>query len=382
MAGPTPVSALIHAATMVTAGVYLLMRFLPLLTLTPQVMLALAAVGALTALYGAASALAQRDIKRVLAYSTISHVGFMFLGLGAGDLAGAMFHLLIHGFFKSLLFLGAGCLIMLLDGEHDIFRMGGFLRRRHPALFWSFAAGIVSLAGVPPSGGFFSKGEILAAVFHQSGFGYRFLWVLALVAVLLSALYGFRLLLIVFFGTPSRPAAYTSEPLSPLMLTVLYPLALLALGGGLLNLPGSAWLAGYLRFAAPATDWGLSSLDTLLACSGLGLAWLFYGPADRLGLRNPTSLGPVLHGLLLSGFGLDRFYLACLARPYRRLADFFWQGVDEGLVHRGLLTPGYFLAWCGQILRRGSTGRLSTALQGLLLGAAVIFCLLALRLWS
>jgi len=382
MAGPTPVSALIHAATMVTAGVYLLIRFLPLLTLAPRVMLTLAAVGAVTALLGAASALAQRDIKRVLAYSTISHVGFMFLGLGAGDMGGALFHLLVHGFFKSLLFLGAGCLIMLLDGEHDIFRMGGKLRRCHPALFWTFAAGIVSLAGVPPASGFFSKGEILAAVFQQSGIGYRFLLVLALAAVLLSSLYGFRLLLIVFFGQPAPGAPQDVKRPPPfLMVAVLYPLALLALTSGLLNLPSSTWLSGYLGSPAPQPGWIMNSLDTLLVLGGLGLAWLSYGPADRLGLRNPLSLG-ALHGPLLSGFGLDRLYLTCVARPYRVLADLLWRGVDERLVHRGLLAPGYFLSWCGQILRRASTGLLSTGLQGLLLGAAAIFCLLALRWWS
>ena len=174
MAGPTPVSALIHAATMVTAGVYLLMRFFPVISLSPAALSAIAIVGAVSSLFAACAALAQRDIKRVLAYSTISQVSYMFLGVGAGDVAGSMFHLLSHAFFKALLFLAAGCIIQALHEEHDIFRMGG-LRRSLPAVFLLFLAGALSLAAIPPFGGFLSKDRILLAVFNQPGWVYQLL---------------------------------------------------------------------------------------------------------------------------------------------------------------------------------------------------------------
>ncbi len=166
MAGPTPVSALIHAATMVTAGVYLLMRFFPVIQLSAFVMAVIAVVGVVTVCYGAFAALVQKDIKRILAYSTISQVGYMFLAVGAGDLSGSMFHLISHAFFKSLLFLAAGCIIQALHEEQDIFRMKG-LRQRMPQLFWLFLAGTASLGAFPLTAGFFSKDRILLAVFLQ-----------------------------------------------------------------------------------------------------------------------------------------------------------------------------------------------------------------------
>ena len=396
MAGPTPVSALIHAATMVTAGVYLLMRFLPLLSLSPGVMLAAALVGAVTALLGAAAALTQRDIKRLLAWSTISQVGFMFLGLGAGSLAGSMFHLLVHGFCKSLLFLGAGCIIRLLRDEHDIFRMGRSLRLRHPPLFAAFAIGVVALAGLPPGAGFFSKGEILAAVFYHPGPGYRLLWFMALLAALLTAFYAFRLLLLVFFGAPPPDADEKRdpvfEPLPALMPALLWPLALLALAGGLLNcplaMPGGHWLSGYLG-TAPAppggegsiSDWGLLGLDGLIALVGLGLAWFCHGPADRLGWRLAAAPESTAHAVLRNGYGLDSFYRLLVARPYQAMAGFLWKRVDEKLVDDSLTGAGRSLLTTGRLLGLWTTGRLTTALQSLLWGAAAIFGLLLLGIW-
>jgi len=167
MAGPTPVSALIHAATMVTAGVYLLCRLFPLVSLSPTGMAAIAVVGALTALYAATCALAQREIKRVLAYSTMSQVGYMFLAVGAGSVAGAMSHLLTHAFFKAALFMAAGCVIHLVDGENDLRRMGGLFKHGPRELFWVFLAGALCLAGAPLTGGFFSKDAILLAAYTQ-----------------------------------------------------------------------------------------------------------------------------------------------------------------------------------------------------------------------
>ncbi|WP_298267389.1 NADH-quinone oxidoreductase subunit L, partial [Geobacter sp.] len=183
MAGPTPVSAQIHAATMVTAGVYLMARMFPLFGASPVVMAAVAATGAATAFFGATCALAQRDLKRVLAYSTISQIGYMMLGVGCGAVTAATFHLLVHAFFKALLFLGAGCVITAMHHEQDIFRMGG-LRTRMPVTFWAFLAGAACLAGLPPTGGFFSKDAILAAVWARGGLLYGGLFGLGLAAAL------------------------------------------------------------------------------------------------------------------------------------------------------------------------------------------------------
>ena len=205
MAGPTPVSAQIHAATMVTAGVYLLARMFPLIGASPVTLAAIAITGGVTAFYAATCACAQRDLKRILAYSTISQIGYMVLGVGAGAGAGAgaltasTFHLLTHAFFKALLFLGAGCVITALHHQQDIFHMGG-LKKRLPAVYWPFLAGVLCLAGFPGSSGFFSKDAILAAVFEKGGMLYGGLFALGLITALLTAFYTFRMLFIVFHG--------------------------------------------------------------------------------------------------------------------------------------------------------------------------------------
>ncbi|HXE11214.1 MAG TPA: NADH-quinone oxidoreductase subunit L, partial [Bryobacteraceae bacterium] len=200
MAGPTPTSALIHAATMVTAGVYLIARTHVLYTLAPQVQFAVAVVGAATLLLAGFSALTQPDIKRVLAYSTISQIGYMFLALGVGAWAAALFHLMVHAFFKALLFLAAGIVIDALHHEHNIFRMGG-LRKELPIAFWTFLIGGCSLAGLPlVTAGFVSKDLILWSAW-TSPYGGLGLWIVGIIGVLLTALYIFRVIFIVFFGT-------------------------------------------------------------------------------------------------------------------------------------------------------------------------------------
>ncbi len=207
MAGPTPVSALIHAATMVTAGTYLLMRLFPLVSLSPTAMLVIAGVGAVTALYASFAALAQWDIKKMLAYSTISQVGYMFLAVGAGDIVGGLFHLVSHAFFKALLFLAAGIVIQALAEEHNIFRMGN-LRRRLPAVYWLFLIGAVSLSAFPLLGGFFSKDRILLATFIHPGATYKIFWLLGLAAAFLTPLYTFRVFFVAF---PERPDGRGAE---------------------------------------------------------------------------------------------------------------------------------------------------------------------------
>jgi NADH-quinone oxidoreductase subunit L len=400
MAGPTPVSALIHAATMVTAGVYLLMRLYPVVALSPTAMLVIGIVGAATAFYAACSALAQRDIKRVLAYSTISQVGYMFLGVGAGDLIGGMFHLLTHAFFKALLFLSAGCIIQALHEEHDIFRMGHRVRGFLPSVFWVFLAGALALGAIPPSAGFLSKDRVLLATFTHSGEAYKYLWAIGTLTAFLTTLYSFRLFFSVFFGEPAAAPDSTDthremQPLPRPMIWVLWPLASLALFAGFINLPpvwgGGEWLAHYLSTvsgAVPelgvshATEWTIAVTDAVIATTALILAYFLYGPKNVLSLRSPEAPGQGLTGFFFSGFYLDRLYQAAIVRPYRGLADVLWHRIDEGVVDNALVNSGRLLPTLSNIMRLWTTGKLSTYLGMLFLGFTVILCVLAWARWS
>jgi len=395
MAGPTPVSALIHAATMVTAGVYLLIRFFPVVSLSPAALLTIAIVGTGTAFFAACAALAQKDIKRILAYSTISQVAYMFLGVGAGDITGGMFHLLAHAFFKALLFLAAGCVIHVLNEEHDIFRMGG-LRSRLPVVFWLFLAGSLALGAIPPFGGFFSKDRILLATFIHPEPVYKILWLVAAVTALLTPLYTFRLFFIVFL---ERPAAAKESPrneqavrpLPRLMVWTLWPLAIFSLIAGLLNFPsiwsGNEWLARYLS----AVPGGVPSLTPLPDIEGsmemgtgllsiivLVLSYYLYRPQKFRVTPTPGALPQTLEQLLFHGFYLDRLYQAAIVSPYQRVSRFLWERIDEGGVDRGFDSAGNLFPIFSIGLQSWTTGRLSTYLKMLLLGFTVILCALAL----
>jgi len=385
MAGPTPVSAQIHAATMVTAGVYLLMRLFPLIGLSAMVTAAIAVTGGLTALYGATCALVQRDIKRILAYSTISQIGYMMLGVGAGALTASTFHLIEHAFFKALLFLGAGCVITALHHEQDVFRMGG-LRRTLPTTFYCFLAGAVCLAGLPLTGGFFSKDSILAAVWQQGGTLYGGLYALALFTALLTALYTFRMVFLVFGGNSALPGPGSPDrspsPLPPVMQWPLVPLALLGLGGGLLNLPAYLGQGLLTQFLAPlddgghgialATELGLQGVAAVVALLGLALAWSRYGAARR-GQRLIEAGQPAtgLTAFLLAGWQVDGLYRLLVVRPYVWLAGLLWQQVDEGLIDDTLDRVALLLGRCGRGLGSWSCGRVSVYLLSLGSGAAL-----------
>lgn len=391
MAGPTPVSALIHAATMVTAGVYLLMRFFPLVSLSPPVLLTIAIVGAFTSFFAACAALSQKDIKRILAYSTISQVSYMFLGVGAGDVIGGMFHLLSHAFFKALLFLAAGCVIQVLNEERDIFRMGN-LRHRLPMVFWLFLAGALALGAIPPFGGFFSKDRILLAAFIHPEPSYKILWGVAAVTALLTPLYIFRLFFIVFLKRPatSKESVQNEQEIAPmpkLMVWTLWPLAILSLIAGLLNLPqiwsGNEWLARYLSSvpgsvpslaASPALEGRMEMVTGLLSVVVLVFSFYLYRPQKFRVSPTPGVLPQSLEQLFFSGFYLDRFYQVALARPYQRIARFLWLRIDEGAVDAGLDQTGNLFPVFSIGLQLWTTGRLSTYLKMLLLGFTAILC--------
>jgi NADH-quinone oxidoreductase subunit L len=388
MAGPTPVSALIHAATMVTAGAYLLMRAFPVISLSPLALATIAGVGAVTTLYGAAGALGQRDIKRVLAYSTISQVGYMVLAVGAADIIGGMFHLLSHAFFKSLLFMCAGYVIQALDEEHDIFKMGN-LRRLLPHIFWPFLIGALCLSAFPMVGGFFSKDRILLATFIGPGFTYKVFWALALLAAFLTPLYTFRMFFLVFQDRPGGRTPEEIKPVPSFMAYILWPLALLALFDGMLNLPfgpGKRWLGHYLSVVAgtvvdlPAPPgyelyMGVGSAAVIVAV--LIFTYYLYRPPG------PTFNAPSLEAFLFEGLYLDKLYLYLFAGPYQRLAEFWWQSVDEGGIDRGLDGAADSVELLSRGLGFWATGRLSTYVKMLLVGLTVFFSALALRwyLW-
>src|SRR5690606_21261767 len=247
MAGPTPVSALIHAATMVTAGIYMIARSNILFTLSPVVMQLIAIVGLLTVLLAAATAVTQNDIKKVLAYSTVSQLGYMFLGLGVGAFTGAFFHVITHAFFKALLFLGAGSVIHAMSNEQDMRSMGG-LRKKLPITFITMLIATIAISGIPPLSGFFSKDEILAHAFAQN----RLLWIGGFIGALFTAFYMFRMLFLTFYGK-FRGTFEQQKHLheSPLVMTLpLIILAVLSIVGGFINIPealgGSQSLAQFL----------------------------------------------------------------------------------------------------------------------------------------
>jgi NADH-quinone oxidoreductase subunit L len=382
MAGPTPVSAQIHAATMVTAGVYLLMRMFPLISVSTTVTAAIAVTGALTAFYGATCALAQRDLKRILAFSTISQIGYMMLGVGAGALTAATFHLLVHAFFKALLFLGAGCVITALHHEQDIFRMGG-LRRRLPATFWPFLAGALCLAGLPLTGGFFSKDGILAAVWLKGGALYGGLYVAGLITAFMTAVYSLRMVLIVFGGEGKNKLE-----LPRIMEWTLIPLALLGIGGGLLNLPeyfGGGLLHSFLAqpgrpepTLAHASELLLQGVAAIVALAGMALAWVRYGGARRsLRLTEAEEPARGLHAFLLAGWRVDALYDLLFVRPYTWFATVLWQRLDEGGIDDSLDRAANWLGRCGQWLGSWGQGRVSHSLLGMAGGAALIIVWLA-----
>ena len=379
MAGPTPVSALIHAATMVTAGVYLLIRLFPVLSLSPAAMTAVAAAGAL----------AQTDIKRVLAYSTISQVGYMVLGVGSGAIDASLFHLLCHAFYKALLFLGAGCVIMACNDEHDIRRLGPGLRQRYPLLFWPFLLAIASLAGIPLTAGFFSKGSILAAAFASPVSLAMVWWLLGSLTAFLTALYSFRLLYLVFFPQEDGTVPADRRPLPLAMTGVLWPLGVLALLGGLINLPlgaATGWLTGFLHITDQAghraPELALSGFDALLALGGLATAHLLFGRITPAGRWTEAIPGRAVADFCKQGFGLDRLYALLFVKPYRAIAAFLWQRVDVQGVDALLLLPGRIMSLLGEYGRLWTTGRLTTSLHSFLLGVSLMLILVTLKIYG
>ncbi|HKN85956.1 MAG TPA: NADH-quinone oxidoreductase subunit L [Nitrospiraceae bacterium] len=381
MAGPTPVSALIHAATMVTAGVYLIARLHTLYELAPAVQFLVGIIGAVTLLIAASSALVQRDIKRVLAYSTISQIGYMFLALGVGAWSAALFHFMTHAFFKALLFLSAGAVIFSLHEEHDIFRMGG-LRSRLPIVFWTFLIGAASLAGLPlVTAGFYSKDWILWEAW-SSPHGNVWLWGAGVVGALLTAIYSFRLVFYVFFDEPktvphARPGLSMTFP--------LIVLAVLSVSAGFLETPRSlgqvTLFSRFMQPALPAVEPAAATMAAevteqailiAVALIGMGLAYvLFLRRRDLPDAMARTPIGTAVSRFLFEGWRFDALYDRFIIGP------FLWVAAVNRSDGLDRLYAG--IAWLNRWLHRGlqqtQTGQVRWYATVMAAGAIVIVAL-------
>ena len=353
MEGPTPVSALIHAATMVTAGVYMIARCNALFSLAPQTMMIVAVIGSVTAIFAASIGLVQRDIKRVLAYSTVSQLGYMFLAMGVGAYAVGIFHLTTHAFFKALLFLGSGSVIHAMSGEQDMMKMGD-LRKRIPTTFLTMFAGTLAIAGIFPLAGFFSKDEILWQAF-SSEHGSKIFWVIGATAALMTAFYMFRLIYLTFYGKP-RMDHHTQEHIheSPRSMTLpLIVLAILSVVGGWMGFPKVFpvhsipfdfyhWLEpvtgsihGDGAEASAGLEWGLMGLSLGIALAGWGLAYRIYIRKPETAEKLATSFGPV-YRVLFHKYYVDEIYNAVIIQPVKGLCrTFIWFDlkVIDGIVN-------------------------------------------------
>ena len=381
MEGPTPVSALIHAATMVTAGVYMIVRSNVLYMLAPDSLLVVATVGAITAIMAATIALTQNDIKRVLAYSTVSQLGYMFLACGVAAFSAGIFHLMTHAFFKALLFLGAGSVIHGMSDKQDMREMGG-LKKYMPITFRTMLIATLAISGIPGLSGFFSKDEILWKSFSSPTNGSLIFWLIGFITAGLTAFYMFRLVFLTFYGK-GRMDKQTKEHLheSPRLMTIpLMVLAVLAVIGGYVGMPhifgatnyfehwlepvihagGSAMTTHALSTAGDASmEWTLMAASVTLAVIGIMLAWYFYRRSDSAATALKQKLSG-LHRLLLNKYYIDEMYGAIVIRPVVYGSLFLWKIFDvmviDGLIN-GMATLGQDI---GQTLRYAQTGRVRT----------------------
>jgi len=391
MAGPTPVSALIHAATMVTAGVYLIARCNPLYALSPDALHFVATIGVITAIFAAIIGLRQNDIKKILAYSTVSQLGLMFLALGMGAYASAIFHVTTHAFFKALLFLSAGSVIHGMGGEQDIRNMGG-LRKYMPVTFWVFLIGTMAISGFPLLSGFFSKDEIFANAYANGG---KLWWVLGGLSAFLTAIYMCRLLYVTFFGTFRGTEAQKHHlHESPLVMTApLMVLAFLSVVGGLLNIPHffhldhmahPGWLTHWFSPVIPvmemhmteATEWSLMIFTTSLALVVIAVSYFIYAKPANLPVADDRQSGLVR--LVANKFYIDEIYDMLLVKPINRLSKIFYYYVDiqgiDGLVNGiGNGTKGV-----GGFFRKLQNGNIEYYLMGMVAG--IIMLLLSIFL--
>jgi NADH-quinone oxidoreductase subunit L len=375
MEGPTPVSALIHAATMVTAGVYMIARTHAIFDRSPFALGTVAIIGAATALFAATIGLVQTDIKRVLAYSTISQLGYMFLGCGVAAYSAAIFHLVTHAFFKALLFLAAGSVIHAMGGEQDLRKMGG-LRKKLPVTFWTMTAAVLAIGGFFPFAGFFSKDAILFAAFLQGTNG-KILWFVGVLTALLTSFYMFRLWYLAFFGEPRSETGHPhATPMS--MLGPLVILALLSFCGGWIG------IARFGAFLAPSVgvrtaESGDAQLEWLLTGVAVAVALLGWFIADRLYRQKPqqaaelAAANPGAYNLLVHKYYVDELYGATIVKPLIVISTYVlgWV-VDKAILGGTAWLLGGTAKFAGALLQRWQSGNIRSYAAWLAAGAAAL----------
>jgi len=411
MEGPTPVSSLIHAATMVTAGVYMVARCNVLYTLAPLSMAVVATVGVATAIFAASIGFCQNDIKKVLAYSTISQLGYMFVGVGVGAFSAGIFHLMTHAFFKGLLFLGAGSIMHALSGELDMRKMGG-LRKKTPVTFWTFFFATLAIAGIPPFSGFFSKDEILWQAF-SSPHGHFLLWLVGAVAAGMTAFYMFRAVFMTFWGEcradeEVKHHIHESPRIMTIPLTILMVLSIIGgwvgiphvLGGGNhfheflapvvggaepgkahagISLLAQAWASsGEGAGHSAALEILLMVVSVAIALIGIGIAYLFYVKRPELPARLAERRRG-LYRLVLNKYYVDEIYQVLFVDSLKRLGTGLWRGFDEFVIDGTVNGIAYFLGWISSVLRRVQTGLVQNYAFSILAGGVVLAVYYLLR---
>jgi len=371
MEGPTPVSALIHAATMVTAGVYMIARSAALFELAPVTLAIVATVGALTALLAATIAIGQRDIKRVLAYSTISQLGYMIMAVGLTAFTAGIFHLMTHAFFKALLFLGAGSVIHAMSNEQDMWKMGG-LRKYMKITFVTMVIGWLAIGGLFPLSGFWSKDEILGSAFAKGGF-FFILWFIGIVTALLTAFYMTRLIILTFFGEQRWDEGAHPHESPPTMTIPLIILAVLSAVAGLFNTPVRLGLEHFLEPSFEAvhqvhppdgiTLWLLALASLVVVIIGIGIAYMRYGRGEL-----PTEEGGYW-AAALDGYGVDAFYGAVIVAPGKTITTWLAKVFDPKVIDGAVNGLGYATRSFGSTMRVLQTGWVRSYAAGIVGGA-------------
>ncbi len=386
MEGPTPVSALIHAATMVTAGVYMLARSHVLFDLAPATMQVVAVIGAATALMAATIGLAQNDIKRVLAYSTVSQLGYMFMACGVGAFGAGIFHVMTHAFFKALLFMGAGSVIHAMSGEQDMRRMGG-LASKLPWTHGTMAIATIAITGVPFFAGFFSKDEILAAAWAS---GHKGIWIAGVVGAGLTAFYMTRLYVLTFRGAPrlSHEAEHHLHESPPSMIAPLVILAILSAVGGYVGMPfqeGGHFLERWLRpvlesgeaglvhhEVSRGTEWTLMFVSVGVALFGIAMGFFTYLASPSLATSLRARLSGV-HRLLEHKYWVDEFYHATVVRPFVSGSEWLWRVWDARVIDGLVNGVGYTIEGGSAVLKLFQTGFVGTYALFITLGVIALF---------
>jgi len=387
MEGPTPISALIHAATMVTAGIFMVARMSPLYELSATARSVVIVIGAITALFMGLVALTQFDIKRVVAYSTLSQLGYMTVALGASAYSAAMFHLMTHAFFKAVLFLAAGSVIIAMHHEQDMRRMGG-LKRFMPWTYWTLLVGAIASAGIPPLAGFYSKDAIIEAARHAAVPGATFAYLCVLACVFVTAAYTFRLVFMAFHGQPRFDPAHPPHE-SPAVVTM--PLVLLAIPS-----VAAGWFVGYVVFGdyfaeslvrkpedyhglLAYTLHGITAAPFWLALAGIATAWFLYMKNPRMPKRIAMAFGP-LYALVERKYGFDELYSWLFAQGARVVGTGLWKGGDQRAID-GVMVNGSarLVGWFSGVVRLLQSGLIYWYAFAMIFGVCAVYVLVKYR---